>query len=221
MPTRMKLTSVNLIETLESADYQEFYTIFMEKRHHRRELISSPLQEENLVFLVKTGRVRVFLAYEDKEFTLSVLERGDIFSTHTRAFAQALDEETVVLTAQTEKFGEMIARYPQFYLIIVRVLGDLLKNSITIINGLVFKETHSRLAQFLVQAAKDKGELRDGEVLLKLGLNVEELSTILGASRQTISQILNDFYRAGILQKIGRHTIIIKDLHALKQVNKD
>jgi CRP-like cAMP-binding protein len=217
----MKLTSVNLIETLESADYQEFYTIFMEKRHHRRELISSPLQEENLVFLVKTGRVRVFLAYEDKEFTLSVLERGDIFSTHTRAFAQALDEETVVLTAQTEKFGEMIARYPQFYLIIVRVLGDLLKNSITIINGLVFKETHSRLAQFLVQAAKDKGELRDGEVLLKLGLNVEELSTILGASRQTISQILNDFYRAGILQKIGRHTIIIKDLHALKQVNKD
>jgi len=221
VPTRMKLTSVNLIETLESADYQEFYTIFMEKRHHRRELISSPLQEENLVFLVKTGRVRVFLAYEDKEFTLSVLERGDIFSTHTRAFAQALDEETVVLTAQTEKFGEMIARYPQFYLIIVRVLGDLLKNSITIINGLVFKETHSRLAQFLVQAAKDKGELRDGEVLLKLGLNVEELSTILGASRQTISQILNDFYRAGILQKIGRHTIIIKDLHALKQVNKD
>lgn len=221
MPARMKLTSINLIETLESTNYQEFYAIFKEKRHHKRELISSPVQEEDLVFLVKAGRVRVFLAYEDKEFTLSILERGDIFSTHTRAFAQALDEDTATLAAQTEKFGEMIVRYPQFSLIMVRVLGDLLKNSITIIDGLVFKETHSRLAQFLVQAAQDKGELHDGEIVLKLGLNVEEIATVLGASRQTISLMLNDFYRVGILRKVGRHAIVIKDLHALRQVTND
>ncbi|MCR4435864.1 MAG: hypothetical protein QHH06_09225 [Clostridiales bacterium] len=30
-------------------------------------------------------------SYGEKEFTLSILESGDIFSTHTRAYTQALE----------------------------------------------------------------------------------------------------------------------------------
>ncbi|MDW7650301.1 MAG: Crp/Fnr family transcriptional regulator [Bacillota bacterium] len=217
MPTRMRLSSFNLLEALESPEFKEFYDIFIERTYHRKQYISLPNSEEDRVFLVKSGRVRVFLAYEDKEFTLSILERGDIFSTHTRAFTQTLDD-VIVLIAETSKFGEMVARYPQFSSIMVRVLGDLLKNSITIINGLVFKETHSRLAQFLVQAAQDKGTINGRDVILELGLKVEEIATVLGTTRQTVSLLLNDLYKAGILKKEGRKRIIIKDMHALKQI---
>lgn len=218
MPARMKLTDINLIKALESPEYKEFYGIFQERRFSKKQIISLPDNEENLVILVKKGRVRVFLSYEDKEFTLSILEQGDIYSSHTRALTQALDDETVILVTDTHTFGQMILRFPQFSLIMVKVLGDLLRNSITIINGLVFKETHARLAEFLVQAVKDKGEVVGKEIKLKLGLNVEEIANVLGATRQTVSVLLNDFYKTGILKKEDRHTIIIKDITMLQQI---
>ena len=218
MPARMKLTDINLIKALESPEYKEFYGIFQERRFSKKQIISLPDDEENLVILVKKGRVRVFLSYEDKEFTLSILEQGDIYSSHTRALTQALDDETVILVTDTKTFGQMILRFPQFSLIMVKVLGDLLRNSITIINGLVFKETHARLAEFLVQAVKDKGEVVGKEIKLKLGLNVEEIANVLGATRQTVSVLLNDFYKTRILKKEDRHTIIIKDITMLQQI---
>lgn len=214
----MKLTDINLVEALESAEFKDLFDIFQERRFSKKAFISLPDHDENLVFLVKRGRVRVFLSYEDKEFTLSILERGDIYTSHTRAFTQALEDETVVLVTETKKFGQMLARFPQFSLIMVKVLGDLLRNSITIINGLVFKETHSRLAEFLVQAAKDKGEVVGKDIRLNLGLNMEELASVLGASRQTVSLLLNDFYKSGIIIKESRQTMIIKDMHMLKQL---
>lgn len=218
MPARMKLTDIDLIEALGSPEYSDLLSIFQERTFQKKQIISLPNHEENLVMLVKKGRVRVFLSYEDKEFTLSILEQGDIFSMHTRAFTQALDNDTVLLVAKTKKFGEMITRYPQFSLIMIKVLGDLLKNSITIINGLVFQEAHTRLAEFLINAAKDKGcQVAEG-IQLELGLNVEDISTILGTSRQTVSFLLNDFYKNGLLLKVNRRTLIIKDMDMLKKM---
>lgn len=218
MPARMKLTDVNLIDALKSPEYQGFYNIFQERSYKKKQIISMPNHEENLVVLVKKGRVRVFLSYEDKEFTLSILEKGDIYTTHTRAFTQALDEDTVLLITETKKFGQAITQFPQFSLTMVKVLGDLLKNSITIINGLVFKEAHSRLAEFLVEAAKDKGRTVGSDIEIELGLNIEELATILGASRQTVSVLMNDFYKNGILKRVNRQTIAIKNIESLKQM---
>lgn len=220
MPARMKLTDINLIEALRSPEYEEFYKIFQERRFDKKQIVSLPNNDENLVMLVKSGRVRVFLSYEEKEFTLSILEQGDIFAMHTRAFTQALDHETVLLVAETKEFGRMITRYPQFSLIMIKVLGDLLRNSISIINGLVFQEAHSRLAEFLIDAAHDKGRDTAGGIIIELGLNVEEMAAILGTSRQTVSILLNDFYKNGIIVKLSRQTIMIKNLKLLREISR-
>lgn len=218
MPARIKLTDINLIEALDSPEYGQLQGIFHERNFGKKQIISMPGHEEDLVILVKSGRVKVFLSYEDKEFTLSILEKGDVFTTHTRAFTQALDDNTAILMTSTRQFGQALVTLPQLSLIMVKVLGDLLKNSITIINGLVFKEAHSRLAQFLVQAAEDKAQFVEGQLKLNLGLNVEEIAHIIGASRQTVSLMLNDFYKAGILEKESRQTLIIKNMESLKEV---
>lgn len=49
----------------------------------RGQLISSPGQADNLVFIVRSGRLRVCLASQERELTLAFLARGDVFSTHT------------------------------------------------------------------------------------------------------------------------------------------
>ncbi|ADG83797.1 transcriptional regulator, Crp/Fnr family [Thermincola potens JR] len=218
MPTRMKLTNVNLLESLNSPEYEELRKAFLTKQFSRKEIISFPKEEPDKVYFVKSGRVRVYLAYEDKEFTLSILESGDIYSTHTRAFTQAM-EDTTLFFVDTREFGEIVAKFPALALSMVKVLGDLLKNAITIINGLVFKDSQVRLAEFLVHAAQDKGEHSPEGIEVKLGLTTEEIAMVLGITRQTVSTLFNDLIKSGIIKKLDRKTILIKDISFLKELS--
>jgi len=63
--------------------------------------------------VVKKGRVRVSLAFEDKDFSLAILEKGDIYSTHTRSYVMAL-EDVELLIMPTAKFHQFMISFPVF-----------------------------------------------------------------------------------------------------------
>nr|2HKX_A Chain A, Carbon monoxide oxidation system transcription regulator CooA-1 [Carboxydothermus hydrogenoformans]2HKX_B Chain B, Carbon monoxide oxidation system transcription regulator CooA-1 [Carboxydothermus hydrogenoformans] len=216
MATQMRLTDTNLLEVLNSEEYSGVLKEFREQRYSKKAILYTPNTERNLVFLVKSGRVRVYLAYEDKEFTLAILEAGDIFCTHTRAFIQAM-EDTTILYTDIRNFQNIVVEFPAFSLNMVKVLGDLLKLLLTIINGLVFKDARLRLAEFLVQAAMDTGLKVPQGIKLELGLNTEEIALMLGTTRQTVSVLLNDFKKMGILERVNQRTLLLKDLQKLKE----
>jgi len=217
MVGRMKLTNSDLLSILNSPDYSHIMLNFREKRVKKKDIIYPPNADENLMFIVKKGRVRVYLAFYDKEFTLSILEEGDLYSTHTRAYTQAV-EDCELLVCGIENFTRIMAQYPTFTLTAINVLGDILKNSFTIINGFAFKEVHQRLAELLVQTAEDKGENTDEGILIELGLNNEQIAMLVGTSRQTVSILLNDLYKSGVLVKVNRRTVLIKNIQHLKKM---
>lgn len=214
MPTKMKLTEMNLLRLFNSPDYENLLKDFTTQRFPKKNLIYSPFEEKNLVFIVKSGKLRVYLACEDKEFTLAFLEAGDIYSTHTRAFVQALDD-TEILVCNTTKFQQQLSALPEVSLTMVKVLGDLLKNSISTIEGLVFKDVRRRLVEYLIGAAADRGRHTGDGTVIELGLSTEDIALLVGTTRQTISLILNDFIKNDIIEKINRRTLLIKNLAAL------
>jgi CRP/FNR family transcriptional regulator, carbon monoxide oxidation system transcription regulator len=182
----------------------------------RKTLIYSPFEERNLVFIVKSGRLRVFLSGEEKEFTLAILEAGDIFSTHTRAFVQALDGAEILI-CNTTKLQQQLFAAPGVSLVMVRVLGELLKNSISTIEGLAFKDVRRRLIEYLLGVEADRGTKGPDGSLVELGVSTEDIALLVGTTRQTISQIMNDLIKAEVLARVNRRTLLIRDLPALKE----
>jgi CRP-like cAMP-binding protein len=210
----MKIINENLLDIINSPKYSELSSMFNERRYRKKEIIFHPNHSEDTVFVVTKGRVRVFLTFNDKEFTLSILEEGDVYTTHTRAFTQALDDCTL-LACSTEDFGKMILDYPAFTINIINVLGDLLKNSITIITNLAFKESSMRLKEYLLACAQEKGIANENGIKVEIGQDMGQIAMIIGVSRQTVSTIMNDLYRLDILARLDRKTIIIRDMDAL------
>jgi CRP/FNR family transcriptional regulator, carbon monoxide oxidation system transcription regulator len=212
---KMKLTEVDFLKLFNSADYGNLLQDFNLQRFPKKTLIYSPFEERNLVFIVKSGRLRVYLSYEDKEFTLSILDAGDIFSTHTQAFVQALDGAEI-LVCETTRFQKQLFALPGVSIIMVKVLGDLLKNSISTIEGLAFKDVRRRLVEYLIEAESDRGRHTPAGSVVELGVSTEDIALLVGTTRQTISQILNDFIKHDILEKVNRRTLLIKNLAALR-----
>jgi CRP-like cAMP-binding protein len=216
----MKFTGVNLLDELERREMADLRAVFRNRSVAKGEVVFRPDGDEDLVFVVAKGRVRVYLAYEDKEFTLAILNPGDPYSTHSGCYIQALEDAELLLT-DVRSVKRCMAEIPLFTRTMVRVLGHILRNSFSIIGGLAFKDIYNRLMDYILSEARSSGTPEDGGRLLQLNLTIEQLSQLMGASRQTVSTLLNDMERAGLMFKRGRGIYFIPDLDALARAAGD
>lgn len=216
----MKFTGVNLLDELDRPELADLSAVFRKRTFAKGNVIFRPEQDEDLVFVVASGRLRVYLAYEDKEFTLAILNPGDPYSTHSGCYIQALEDADLLVT-EVRSVKRCMAEIPVFTRTMVRVLGHILRNSFSIIGGLAFKDIYNRLMDYILNEARTSGTPEDGGRLLTLNLTIEQLSQLLGATRQTVSTLLNDMERAGLMFKRGRGVYFIPDLEALARAAGD
>jgi len=225
----MKFSNINLLDELARPELAPLLSAFHEKRYARQAIIFAPqydddlaeqepdkMQKGNFVFIVKSGMVRIYLSYGDREFTIAFLKPGDLYVSHSNAFVQVL-EDAVLLLLDTPTFNRCMMAIPEFTVPIVRVLGGMLKSCFSIIDGLALRDVTVRLARMLIDLAhENEGNAQKG--LIRLPLSGEMLAQTLGTSRQTISTLLTDFTRLGILQKEQRGLYRILDENRLREL---
>lgn len=211
---KMKLSDINLLDELNRPELRALREKFTERRVPRGSLVFSPYEAENLVFLVASGRLRVYLACDDKEFTLSTLGRGDIYTTHTRAWVQAVDD-AALLTAPLEVLRRSLTELPGLTETMMKVLGDILGSAFSIINALAFKDIPDRIAELLAGEACRSGEATPEGTVVRLGLTTEQIARIVGGSRQTVSTALSEFERRGLIRRRGRGEFLISNSEGL------
>ncbi len=212
---KRKFSSINLLDELRSNEYEQLCADFIKISYSKGQLIYAPGHTRDLVFIIKKGKVRIYLAMEDKEFSLALLEPGDLYATHTRAHVAAVEDVTL-LTMPTDKFHRYMMTRPALSRTIISILGELLKQSFSIIDNLIFKDISGRLTDFFLHEAEHLGQSTDEGTLLNLDLTMEQLAAIIGSSRQTVSTVINSMQRADVVRKKERGVYLIPNMHLLK-----
>ena len=219
----MRLTETNLLQDLARPDMAQVMAAFKPCVFPKGRLVFHPREELDRLFIVKSGRARVYLAYRDKEFTMAVLDAGDVYATHTRAYVQALDD-LELLVANISDVRPHLMTLPSLNSAIIHVLGELLSHAISVIDNLAFKDVRNRLIGFLAFEARRMprcrecrscGGCEDGG-MVSLGLNTEQMASIIGSSRQTVSSLLNALAKEGVIELKGRGVICIPDIANLE-----
>lgn len=208
---KTKYSSINLLTELNKKENAGFLAEFTDIHYLKNNLIYSPGYEKDIVFIVKKGRLRLYLAVEDKDFSLAILEPGDIYATHTRAHVETLDD-VILLIMPTRKLHSYMTTYPALSRTIISILGKLLKQSFSIINSLVFKDIKQRLIDFFIYEGTHNGMLDGGKITVRLDLTTTQLAAIVGASRQTVSTIVSTMLKDGVLEKKDRNVYLIPNV---------
>ena len=108
---------------------------------------------------------------------------------------------------------------PEVIKAMVRVLGNILQTSFTIIDGLAFKDVNSRLVALLLnEARRHVVVLQNGSVQIQIDLSVEQIGRLVGSTRQTVSMLFNDLVRAELIERPARGRFLIPDLLALESI---
>lgn len=211
-PGRMKNSLIEAFTKGEGS--KSVLSQLSERSYNKRHVLFMPFHEENLIFLVKSGRLRVYLALNGKEISLAILGPGDVYCTHTRAYVEALEESTII-AGPTDIFINLASQQQPFITALMSSIGNLMTGAITIIENLYFNCTDKRVAVFFYEQALSCGkEVKEG-IYVKVGLTVDNIAKIVGSSRQTVSTLISSMEKSGILTKLARGEYVIRDMREL------
>ncbi|AEG59135.1 Crp/Fnr family transcriptional regulator [Desulforamulus ruminis] len=198
-------------------EYQDFFT---EYSFTRKEMVFFPGKFPSSILLILKGKVRVYLSYpHGKEFTLTILSPGDVYSGHTRTFGQAL-EPVSMASIPMEVFKEMLQKMPNLVFGLVGVLGDALRGSMDVIESLVFEEADVRLISLLLEWARHNGKPVPRGVEIKLDFTREEIASMIGSSRQTLNNLFRNLMNEQLIE-VQNKSILIKDLDRMRHILRE
>ena len=172
--------------------------------------------DDDHIFVIKQGRLRIYLSSPERELSLFYLNEQDIYSTHSRAQIQAV-QDAVLLIAPRSLIERELGRYPALQGAVIRVLAMALNRTITVIEDLAFHQVRGRIARYLLRLAKRRKSSIEAGCVLRLDLGMEEIAALLGTTRQTASTELNAMIKAGAVQRHGRGQLMILDPVQLSQ----
>jgi CRP-like cAMP-binding protein len=178
-------------------------------------ILSYPEDADNRVFYLASGRLRVFLNYGDKVFTLALLNPGDIYCTHTRAYVEAI-EESEVYVCNLQTFSRRLEQHPQLIGVVTRVLATTLSGCINTIENLAFRDVRSRFACFLLSQLSE--EQQTAPISIRLPFSIELLAQSIGTSRQTLSTLISDMQKSGILERQMKGQLLLLDREKLRKL---
>jgi CRP/FNR family cyclic AMP-dependent transcriptional regulator len=184
------------------------------------ELLYSPPQEMETLFILKQGRVRIFRVSADgRALTTAIITPGTIFGEmmllgqqmHDN-FAEALEKVTVCVMSRAD-VQRFLLSDARIALRISEILGSRVAQLERRLSDSVFKSVPQRVATTLCLLA-DEEQRRPLAKGIQVSLTHEQVAALAGTSRETTTKILNEYADQQLL-RLGRGRITILDLARL------
>lgn len=175
------------------------------------------------VYVVKEGRVKLGSYAEDgKEIVKTILTSGEVFGelaltgeARRRDFAMALDADTVVCPMTIEDMQARMADNQELNLTIFKMVGQRMRKLERRIELLISKDARTRVVEFLRDLAEEKGRAVGYETMIPNHLKHQDIASLTGTSRQTVTTILNDLKEKNVIN-FDRRKILIRNLEELR-----
>ncbi|GJM60520.1 MULTISPECIES: Crp/Fnr family transcriptional regulator [Persicobacter] len=176
------------------------------------------------IFLIASGRVKIGGYTDDgKEIVRAILGPGELFGEMGLAgelvredFAQAMDNKTQLCKMSLDDLREMMKDNQPLNLQMIKLIGLRLRKLERRIDALVFKDARTRIVEFLLDLAEERGQKVGFETMIKNHFTHKDIAKLTGTSRQTVTTILNELKEKNLIN-FDRRRILIRDVEQLKQ----
>jgi CRP/FNR family transcriptional regulator len=191
-------------------------------RKQRGEFVYMPGDRANCVYFLSKGRIKLsVLSDSGKEIAIDIIQAGEMFGefalideSSRSNMTQALDDVTV-LVFNKQDFVSLLRSQSNLALNYIRMVGDRRRRMEKKLSDITSKEVPERVCELLHELAAYALRAGGGHQSL-IPLMHQDVASLIGASRQTTTSILNDLMRRGFIE-LGRGWIRIKSLTDLQR----
>ncbi len=167
------------------------------------------------LFIIERGRVKVVLLGDGgREVILTMFRPGDFFGEMSLLDGQPRSanvvavEETRALVLARQDFVKHLETSPATALKILAEMSLRLRRADEVIGNLALLDVYGRVARVLITMARKDGESTDEGILIRERPTQQELASMIGTSRETVSRVLSEFQRRGFLSMQGKRILL-------------
>jgi CRP/FNR family cyclic AMP-dependent transcriptional regulator len=221
---RIRLLSlVDIFEPLSEGEIEGLNGQLPDRRLQRGEIFFGPEDRSERLFLLQSGRVRIFRTSPDgREFTLAVVESGTVFGEMALtgqqlegAYAQAMEPSKVSMMLRAD-LERLVLEKPEVGLRIMQLLSERLRRQETRLEDVGMKGVRARLAGIVVLLVESEGVRSGNGYRIPAHYTHERLGTMIGANRTAVTRAFGLLQDEGVVQ-LRRRLIHVPDLEALRR----
>ena len=218
------LKRFNLLDSMSEEEMESMNEMVVDNEVKKKQPIYlAGDSSENLYFL-KRGRVKITRLDESgKEFTLTLLEPGEIFGEmglfddSPRETSAVALEDSIICMMKRQDFEKYSRSKPELSFKLNKLMGFRRRQIENRIDELLFRDVPSRLARLLLRLLdQHKRETKHGD-RINIKLSQQELANLIGATREMTSSVLNQYKKDGIID-IQHKFIYVKDQKQLEKM---
>lgn len=217
------LNAVDLFADLSPAELEHLQLMVPERLFRAGELVFSQSEPVTSLFVLRSGRVRIFRVTEDgKALTMAILEPGAVFGEMLLVgqrmydnYAEAI-EESVICQLTSEDVERHLIADPRIAVRISRLLGEQVARLEERLTDLALRPLSARTAKTLLTLADAArpSKLRQPSAIR---ITHEQLAGLLGATREATSKTMAEFAAEGLIKQ-SRGRITVRDRDRLRTI---
>jgi CRP/FNR family transcriptional regulator/CRP/FNR family cyclic AMP-dependent transcriptional regulator len=157
-------------------------------------------------YVIVKGRVKIVVNADDgREHILGVLQDGDFFGEmslidgQSRSASAVAVEDVQMVTVQRDEFLKLLRSNPEISLKLLVTLSQRLRAADRNMESLAFLSAPGRVARLLLELAKEHGEQTTEGITINHVMTRQELASLAGTSRETLTRVLMDYQERGII----------------------
>jgi len=211
-----ELKLIPLFSELTEDELADIAAIAMEQTFKKDTMILIEEEVGSTMFIILNGRVKISrISDEGREVILSILVDGDFFGEmaildgQTRSANAVTLEETQMMVIRRDNFLQILHKYPQVAINLLKELAHRLRRSDAQIKSLSLQNALGRVASTLLRIADDSGIIKLGRVEISHLPPQQDLANMAGTSRETISRVIKSLNQLGYVEKQGSKLIIL------------
>jgi len=211
------LKANRIFSGLFAQDIDSLFNLLTLGSTKRNEYVFQIGDPPDFVYWVKTGRAKIIKLTEDgREMIYGICNPGDIFGE--MAFVENTPRDTTVV-AEEDMAWFAIKRNHLFALakskpgIIYRfaqLIGERRREAEEMTEVLLYRGVRERLVSMLLRLSKEYGIQDARGKLLRIKITHQDLASMIGSSRETVSLTMGDLKREGVIE-VNERKIIIKN----------
>ena len=211
-----ELKLIPLFSELNTEALEDIASMAMQQCFKKDNMVLIEEEVGSTMFVILNGRVKISrISDEGREVILSILVDGDFFGEmaildgQTRSANAVTLEETKMMLLRRDNFLQILHKYPQVAINLLKELAHRLRRSDAQIKSLSLQNALGRVGSTLLRIADDSGIIKHGRVEVSHLPPQQDLANMAGTSRETISRVIKSLNQLGYVEKQGSKLIIL------------
>jgi CRP-like cAMP-binding protein len=198
------------------------------RKFKRGEAVYLPEDSNDDILLVASGRVKICHSTpEGKHAILGFIDPGEIFgelilldSNARREGTAEAAEKSVVIAIPKNELLAIVQKYPSIVLGVTKLIGVRRQRVERRLRNLLFRSNRDRVIHLLLELTEKYGKRSEAGIELQIRLSHQEMASIIGSTRETVTVVLGQLQAEGLLTIARRRIVLLSTEKLAKEVDE-